>query len=59
MKITIKLEPSELYTLLSTQRENNVEKLSEEVRKKLLDLPITEEPEEKEGESENGTSSNR
>lgn len=59
MKITIKLEPSELCTLLSTQRENNVEKLSEEIRKKLLDLPITEEPEEKEGESENGTSSNR
>jgi hypothetical protein len=59
LKITIKLEPSELCTLLSTQRENNVEKLSEEIRKKLLDLPITEEPEEKEGESENGTSSNR
>ena len=59
MKITIKLEPSEFYNLLSTQRENNVEKLSEEIRKKLLDLPITEEPEEKEGESENGTSSNR
>ncbi len=58
MKITIKLEPSELYTLLSTQRENNVEKLSEEIREKLLDLPITEEPKEKEGEPENGTSSN-
>lgn len=42
MKITIKLEPSELYTLLSTQRENNVEKLSEEIREKLLDLPIME-----------------
>ena len=59
MKITIKLEPSDIYALLSTTNENNVEKLSEEIRKKLLDLPITEEPEEKEGESENGTSSNR
>ena len=59
MKITIKLEPSEFYNLLSTPNENNVEKLSEEIRKKLLDLPITEEPEEKEGETENGTPSNR
>lgn len=59
MKITIKLEPSEFYMLLLTPRENSAEKLSAEIMRKLADLPTTEDAEEKEGESENGTYSNR